>query len=352
MIFYKLDSNNKIRTWEIFIFSDGFMTSSGLIDGEKIDVEYPVPCGLASRTKDEQIELMVNSKISKKRDRGYCESIENAKLGVTNQLGFKLPMLATLLKKAPKFPYEMTYIQRKYNGHRCLIKCENGINIAYSRGGKLIPAIHEILEDIEIPEGVTVDGELYVHGLSLQKISSLVKKRQEGSSGVRFMCYDVILEKPYTDRYKFLSTEIGWCDRSELVTTTLAYGRFDAEKIMLNYIEQGFEGAILRDGNCKGYQDGKRSKTLIKVKPFYDDEFTVIDILESVEGWARLVCRIDGTDKTFKCSAPGTHPEKRRVLLNKNNFIGKKVNVKYPERSDDGIPVQAVATAWRDKEDE
>jgi len=349
---YKLDSKGKIRIWSILKSEVGFFTESGTLGGCLIKTDYPVPFGLASRNQQEQIDLMIYSKVSKKKDKGYCETIENAKLGVTNQLGFSLPMLATLLKKAPKFPYKSTYVQRKYNGHRCLIKCENGINIAYSRGGKLIESIHEILEDIEIPEGVTVDGELYLHGKSLQKISSLVRKRQPETTMLRFMCYDVIMKEPYGRRYDFLANDVGFCTRSELVHTAFLTGRFDAEKLMWSYVEEGYEGAILRDGENGYYEDGKRPKTVIKVKPFYDDEFVVVDILKSVDGWARLVCKCNGSDQTFNCSAPGTHWEKTMVLENKEFYIGKKVNVKYPELSEKGIPVQAVTTAWRDKENE
>ena len=349
---YKLDSKGKIRMWSAVEDERGFTTHSGIWAGARISTDFPVPYGLASRTQSEQILLEMNSKINKKKDQGYCEDLDNARKGVTNQLGFKLPMLALLLKKAPKFPYKNTYVQKKYNGHRCLIKCENGINIAYSRGGKLIPAIHEILRDMIIPEGVTVDGELYKHGWTLQKISSRVKKRQPETELVRFMCYDVILNEPYRKRLAYLQSSIGWCSRSESVETALMVGYFDAEKIMWSYVEDGYEGAILRDGDNGFYADGKRPQTLIKVKPFYDDEFTVIEILSSVDGWARLVCKCNDVDETFNCSAPGNHEEKREVLLNKDFYIGKKVNVKYPETSEKGIPVQAVATAWRNKENE
>ena len=348
---YKLDSKGNIRAWSAIQDDRGFTTHSGLVNGSKSETDFPIPHGLASRSQEEQIHSEMNSKANKKKDKGYCEDIGNAKKGVTNQLGFKLPMLARLLKKTPKFPYKKTYAQRKYNGHRCLIKCENGVNIAYSRGGKLITAIHEILRDIDIPEGATVDGELYLHGRTLQKISSLVKKRQEETPLVSFMCYDVILDLSYEYRMKYILEFVNFCERSEFVPTALLMGHFDAEKLMWTYVKEGYEGAILRDGDNGHYEDGKRPATLIKVKPFYDEEFEVIEILSSVEGWARLVCKCFNGE-TFNCSAPGSHFEKREVLLNKENYIGKKVNVKFPEYSEKRIPVQAVATAWRNKEDE
>lgn len=85
------------------------------------------------------------------------------------------------------------------------------------------------------------------------------------------------------------------------------------------------------------------------MKKWFDYEFLVINIKESADGWAILTCII--SNKTFTVSAPGTMSEKIHVLNNMEDYIGKKVTVKYSQITKDGIPFHPVATGWRDTTD-
>ena len=101
---------------------------------------------------------------------------------------------------------------------------------------------------------------------------------------------------------------------------------------------------ILRNADMP-YEIGKRSKGLIKIKQFLDDEFPVVDITKGVMGMPVLVCRAG--KHTFSVTAPGTHPEKQWALDNPNFFIGHDVTVRHVGLTKDGIPFHPVCLGRR-----
>jgi ATP-dependent DNA ligase len=109
----------------------------------------------------------------------------------------------------------------------------------------------------------------------------------------------------------------------------------------------GYEGLIIRQGEY-GYEDGKRSRSLIKVKKCFDDEFLVVDIHESVDGWAILECAVDN-EETFRVSAPGSMADKFYVALSKDEYIGRFVTVEYFEITNAGKPFHPVAIGWKEE---
>lgn len=343
---YYRDKKDRVRVTEFKKTEKGFQTITGLIDGSKSLTNHPVDFGLGGRSREEQIDLMIASKVSRLIDRGFVETIEAAKAAKpTNGLGYHKPMLARRFASVEEvYPYERSYIQRKLNGHRCIIRPKE--RIAYGRGGKIIKGMEGILSSIPENAQFPLDGELYRHGWKLQKISSEVRKHEECSEEIVFVCYDAIIEAPYSERLDYISS-LDFGPRIQLIHTAMIYGKFNPYPICESYVREGYEGMIIRtDG--KRYDDNERSINLLKLKPLIDKEFLVIDIFRSVEGWAKLRCKVED-GKYFNCSAPGSIEEKTEVFMNKEKFIGKYVTVEFPEYSEDGIPTQAVAVCWREE---
>lgn len=347
-LYYK-DVKGSIRVWSVFPTDQGFVTESGMLGGNLIQVPHMVPYGLGSRDQNEQIESMIQSRINKRIDRGYCHTVEQAQSGKpTNALGWHKPMLARRFDKVKEIDWSMTFVQRKFNGHRCIVRGED--DVAYSRGGKILGAIPEIIEDVGYADGIPIDGELYCHGVPLQTISSWAKKRQPDTHKLTFMVFDAIMDEPYYERLRFLrDIEGSFGPRVKIVPTDMCIGEFNPRPVMEQFIKEGYEGLILRLNDFP-YEDGKRSKGLIKVKSYLDKEFKVVRILKSVDGWARLVCEVR-PGVYFNCSAPGNFEEKTEVFQNKENYIGRFVNVQFPEYTNDGKPSQPVAVYWRDPEE-
>ena len=343
---YKKSRNGQMRFWSIEQEDNFLVKTFGVIGGEEVEHVEEV-FGNSLRDDYEQAEARMEAKIKKRMENGFKETIEEAQtadIGM-NQLGFTKPMLAARYDKVKDADPNNSYFQYKYDGHRCLIVNDGGIIKAYSRNGKPIESITEILGNIDVPEGVTIDGELYCHGQKLQTISSWIKRRQENTKKLRFICYDAVIDEDYTERLALISSlKLG--DRAE-VAPVLEYE--GAVKPMLNdAIGKGYEGLIMRAADGFEYKRGKRSKGLIKIKQFFDDEFVVVDVHPSRDNWAILTCMMHN-GKKFRVSAPGNIREKKFVLNNATLFIGKSVTVEYSMFTKDEIPFHPVATQWRDK---
>jgi ATP-dependent DNA ligase len=217
-----------------------------------------VHVNLSGRTIDEQMELEMQSRINSQIDNGYRYTLEEAKAAKgKNALNLPRPMLAKVYDKQD---LSSCFMQYKYNGHRCLITRQGDELIAYSRNGKIIETIGHILDGIDIPEGTTLDGELYIHGMALQTISSLVRKVQEDNYKLKYIVYDQISNVRFADRYgKLLDYRLG--NNARLATTHPSYVWESLERAK----EAGYEGLIARQNN-KGYEAGKRSDQLLKIE--------------------------------------------------------------------------------------
>jgi DNA ligase-1 len=341
MILYTRGARGTIYVWEIEIRSNSYLLMTygqkgGLLQEQR---EY-IDEGKQGRSIKEQLESRFWSRVNKMRDRGYVDSLDKLTDKVFNKLGFKRPMLAQPLNKVNDIDWSTAIVQPKYDGHRCLITNHLGDIIAYSRNGKLIETISHILDDLYIPEGMTIDGELYCHGMSLQRISSYVKKKQTETSLINYVCYDVIDDRPYLERFDNMKSLLRANNSLMYAPVIKVFNKFQAKEKMMEYRETGYEGAILRHGDTS-YQDGYRSKSLVKIKTTMDGYFEIIDIESSREGWGVLVCKID--DKKFNVSAPGTIQDKEFMLRNKHDFIGRDARVEFAYYTPDGIPFHPVA---------
>lgn len=347
---YAKANDGSIRVWEIGFEDDVIVINHGTLGGVIQHKTEEVEAGKAGRDRFDQIVSRMNSRVNKKIDAGYTESLENARSNKrTNSIGMLKPMLAITLDKIKKANYRGAIVQHKYDGNRCLVTNQDGRIIAYSRNGKPMKNLEHILKDIHIPEGMTIDGEIYCHGFPLQVICSWIKRKQEATEKLKYHVYDVIHRNTYSYRLSMLH-RLGLINASSVVPSTIVNSFEEVQSEFRKSRNEGYEGLIVRLEEY-GYEDGKRSKGLIKVKEWIDDEFLVTDIHQSVDGWGILTCHMR-TGKTFTVSAPGNMHDKRYVLENKNDFIGKKVRVEYAQLTKDGIPFHPVATMWRHKESE
>lgn len=340
---YIKDSNGNIRIWSIESEIDGFTITHGVLGGSLQTKFEEVLFGKVNRSQDEQIELQMNSRVSKQRDKGYVDTVEQAMASKpTNQLGLLKPMLAKNIDDVV-IDYKTAFIQRKYDGNRCLITNQDGNIIAYSRNGKPINSIDHILCNLDLQEGETIDGELYCHGQSLQTIVSWIKRQQQESKKIKFNVYDYVSNEPFKDRLqriqRFESESVN------VAETFNAYDLSDVMELFRLFRNDGYEGAIVRHGSA-GYQDGKRSSSLLKVKEWLDMEFIVKDIDVSKDGWAILQCEAPN-GKEFNVTCHGDHAYKEFVCLHRELFIGQCVTVEFAYFTADGIPFHPIAKGWR-----
>lgn len=337
-----------IGVWSIW--TDGatlHISHSSTLDGSPVHHSETVDRGCQGRSIEEQIQSRVRSRISKQRDKGYVESIDEAAKGAFNQLGLLPPMLAQVYKPGMEAG-RSAWIQRKLNGLRCLVTRQDGELIAYTRRGKPINSIDEILAEADkfVAEGDTIDGELYVHGVSLQTLNSWVKRRQANTGRLLFAMYDQVSPANFSDRHDELIDKVK--DRDLKRCVVLPKYKFESNDMRQQTFDdarsKGFEGLMIRlDGFC--YESNKRSASLLKDKAVFDTEVIVKDIVLSDKGNPVCVCDYNG--KEFRTSPPGSQAERMAAYTSKSKYIGTRLTIEYREITDDAIPFHAVGVNWR-----
>ena len=338
-----------IRYWSIDIeyASQELVIDYGWINGSMQTQVESVEINESGRDIDEQLELRRDSRVSSKIDSGYRQTKEEAIADAgKNALGFYRPMLAKRFDQVRGINWENMWCQNKYDGHRCLMRQTHDGIVAYSRQGKVITTIDHITKSMQLPFGVTLDGELYCHGQSLQRISSWAKRKQPGTLNLEYVVYDIVsTTEPYHERYNRIKTmQLGDSARlaptDKVIQESYIHSILDASRLA------GYEGLILRDKNSF-YDIGLRSKGLVKVKKFDDDEFKVVDVTASADGWGILICHTRRMHE-FRVSAPGAISNKIRILKEKDKYIGKTVTVEYANITADGVPFHPVALRFRE----
>lgn len=350
---YKMSpTTEQIQEWEIGQQGSVIVIRYGQQDGIIQVKTETILVGKGGRTLQQQIIHRMKSRVHKQLDKGYKVSVKEAidKVG-TNALGFYRPMLAHNLHKVSNVNWEDAIVQMKYDGHRCMILKLGGKLIAYTRQGKIITTISHILDNISIPEGTTIDGELYCHGISLQVLSSWIKRKQDNTKKLEYVIYDVVSKNPYSNRLDWLLS-INDNIANQVATSLIIEEKEEIISIFKDAKQKGYEGIIVRQGD-KGYGAGERCTSLIKVKQLpgmelIEKEFTVLDVLPSKDGWGVLKCQISDT-LDFNTPAPGTMEQKTEILTNKHKYIGRYITCEFPQYTDEGKPFHCVALRFKEE---
>lgn len=366
---YKRDGRGFIRYWKCYEVDDGIEMEFGVLGGTPQFQYEEIEFGKGGRDQDEQIASRINSRVNSKLDDGYLYDLEKVKASskALNRMGFSKPMLA---KKQEDVNLSVVcskpfYIQYKLDGNRCLIHNDGERLIAYTRNGKEFTTLSHIVDKLRdvVPPGYTLDGELYIHGVSLQSIVSLVKRKQPDTEKVIYHVYDMISDQPFSERYSELETILSdFKDNPTLPIRLVKTARYEPDspvelgEVLKEARLLKYEGLMLRSDykavrntmTKTGYEDGKRSATLIKFKEWESEEFKVIDIIPSKDGWARCVCECKGGEFTASC--PGDMSFRRYVMENKHLFIGKKLTCEFAYWTAERKPFHPTAVAFRDYE--
>jgi DNA ligase 1 len=303
-----------------------------------------------STTAEEQALKEVVALYAKQMKKKYSDSLETA--GETKRIK---PLLAGEWQKHKNKIQYSCHVQPKLDGVRTLGFRVDGKVVLQSRGGDFydVKHIQDQLESVLGPDDV-LDGELYIHGTPLQTITSLVRRPQPGSKSLEYHLYDVVVEDvPWSERYELLyGLDLKGASHVGRVATLTANSEEEVIEHQKNFIEAGYEGAIVRNG--KGlYREGYRSPDLLKVKTFCDDEFTIV-------GWKTgkgkfescpIFRCVTAGGKEFDVTPKGTAEERVEMLRQADEIVGQLMKVKYFAYSPDGIPLFPVGLSLRFPED-
>ena len=281
--------------------------------------------------------------------------------------GTLLPMLAKLYEDTV-FKKVDSYIgQWKINGLRCFITAYRNrgdmfkpIGLRFqSREGEywntlvdledyLLNCLPDKVIEQMIEECIVLDGEIYLPGHSVNEINHFVKTLCSETKLLQFWCYDVAIDEMiqnerclymFNNLYDFkikvnsIEDHLNNTRRFVILPTLNVVSDDNARVLRNHFISLGFEGLIMRNPNAT-YQYGKRNLSMIKYKAATDGKFTIVDIYkEPKRDVPILLCRNDINDETFETRLSDNHDNQRKVLYNKDQFIGKEVFIKFGERS-------------------
>lgn len=321
---FKYTTLGQVQSWQIFTSGDAYWTEEGIHEITKSDPTICVGKNIGKSnetTPQEQAELEAQAKWDKKVKQGYNEVL-------TKEKKFFQPMLAFDLAKYEKLLFTVpTWIQPKLDGVRCYMD-----KSLYTRTGDRIISCPHLEADL-----IGLDGELYNHDLNndFNKIISLVRKTKpddndlkESKQMVQYWVYDYpyLSHKVFSERYSALKNDFkNFPSNYKLVPAYPVYTKEDIEKYHEQFLEEGYEGSIIRL-DLGGYEN-KRSKQLLKHKNWQDAEWDIIDITEG-EG-NRAGCAATVTilvDRKVLCypTMTGTEEYMRAVWRDRDKIINKK----------------------------
>ena len=366
---YKRDSKGKIRQWNGWVEAGQggrwlMYVETGLLDGNKVKNRPKIYyAGKQGRDAKSQSMFELESKINKKRDEGYFDTIKEAQ-----DILVILPMLALDFNKRSHNIDYPAIGQRKFDGVRSMasINPDGSVSLK-SRKGKEFPHMNHLRQQIAslkgIPDGAFLDGELYSDTLTFQEVVGLVRREslkagdEDKLKQISYRLYDMLdpnnRDAGFQDRYDTLKTILGSTPPQNLILTKNfeISDKADVKPLHDQFVKEGYEGIMIRNKDGE-YGINKRSKNLQKFKEFYDQEFQIVGYEEGTgndAGTVIWVCMTQQGD-LFKARPKGTREERTEYFQKGDDFIGATLTVRYFEMTDDGIPRFPVGIAIRNYE--
>ena len=190
----------------------------------------------------------------------------------------------------------------------------------------------------------------------------MVKKLRPESVNVQFHVYDIPRGPGNTEQWKRRKNVLSKfndtlnraknCKSIVVVESHTAYYEEDVYELQSEFLEDGYEGAIVREMDGE-YKFGYRSNKLLKVKNFMDEEYLIAGFTTGVgkfEGSIVWICETENGD-TFKVVPQGTMEERQATYNTAGEHIGELLKVKFFELTDDNIPRFPVGLGIRLTED-
>lgn len=261
-------------------------------------------------------------------------------------------------------------IQPKYDGKRNIVGLQEGRIINCSRGRKQdksnYPTIKEqamvvyqvINERLGQPGNLSMspvwlDGEIYKHGVSFQKLMSATQasvNQHQNAKNLDYVVYDLIDDGEATQIIRLQFLELVFNDprvkalpNIKLSPWKIVYDHSTLAAEQTSFESMGFEGAMVRDPNAKYIQ--KRTWSIMKMKKFITEEWFIVGAEQATglqEGcviWI-LNSQRDGSGLTCRgipaYGEIGNHESRKQQYLNRHMFMGVCATIKYFEKSDIG----------------
>lgn len=362
---FKKSKIGKISMWEIYTQANQIITVHGYVDGEKqYDkvIATPKNVGRSNETTGEtQAISEAKAKWVKQKEKGYTEDPSGEAV-----MEVYLPMLAQKFKERWRDIKYPCFVQPKLNGMRCISYMKNGKRVYQSRLGKFWNTLEHLTKELEPFHNLILDGEIYLPGVDLQDIASLVKNQSDNevnglmASDLQYHVYDIILpEFTFSERLAVLKDVfdnldfLGETPKYVIpVYTSRVLSRGSIEEFHRINLKNKYEGTMIRNANGL-YALNTRSNDLQKYKPVLDGEFKIVGgyMVETgrEEGTCVFTC-ITENGKTFDVRPKGTLEKRKKYWRDLEKLKGKMLTCEFQEFTSEGKPFHARGVAVRDYE--
>lgn len=340
---YKKTATGAIQEWNIFVLENTIYTDFGQIDGATQTASDVISKGknigkVNETTPAEQALAEAQAKWEKQVKKGYVEDLDQARQGSDNLESVK-PMLAQPFDKhSHKIKYPC-FLQKKYDGIRCIAIIDDGKCTLWSRSRKPITSVPHIVAELEsrfAGMSLITDGELYNHNFkyNFEHIVHIVRQQKEpdpNHKDVEYHVYDLVSDAPFKDRYRDLQALLhGHSEFLKPADTLLVDSETELLEFTKTFIGQGYEGGIAR--NADSPYAGKRSYDLQKIKTFEDAEFLIVGVNEGrgkLKGHAAtFTCVTEAGDK-FEAKLKGELSKLKEYWENPEPVLGTFLTVQF-----------------------
>lgn len=266
--------------------------------------------------------------------------------------------LANKYDEKKKYKTDYWIVSQKMDGLRCVFIDDK----MFTRSGKDVVGFDEISRQLSAlnqkykyeNSDLIFDGELYSHHVPFQKIQGAVTSNKnidpDEKRSIFFVMFAIAVKNsngeyeclPIDDMNRIMKDINSEIDTDKVDTVpfeTISNNPETIKNKCIKYIEEGYEGAMLRNP-YKSYE-WKRSDDLLKVKIFNESDFIVTGIFEGTginEGrLGGFYIESDYNNKSVKCAVGSgfTFEDREYFWNNPEEVIGKSVEIKFQGLTDE-----------------
>lgn len=263
---------------------------------------------------------------------------------------FALMLAPNDLPDITKVKYPTT-VQPKLDGFRCVYRDGE----FWTRAGRPFPNVNlkEHFKSVYNLSDWVLDGEMYDHTINFNKLSSILNNETAPiPSTVKFSVYDCLSIKDWDNQttkkeYQYrlqdlrvaLSIISDYKKVIDVATDTVTTSK-EVKDLYKKYLDKGYEGVMLKDptGLYKWKRTTVKSGEMLKVKPFETLDLVITGIYAgegNFEGMAGGI-DVDYNGVTVSVGSGFDMATRKKLSATPNDYIGKTVEIKYFEETEDG----------------
>lgn len=360
---------NLWRVWEGELQGDHVTVRTGFEGSELSSVTRKFEGSSVGKKNEKTAEfnakLWFDTKVENQvKRKGYARDKADITTSGKGKEVFLLPMLAKECPKGAKRAKlgDEVFMQPKLDGVRGQVNIRTGE--VRSRQAKPLQMYR--IRDAAIKLGSVfvsrewIDGEFYCHGMLFRDIVSIVKSHEddgemsEKKKKIQFHVYDIYdAGIPFRERTKVIEQMSVFWDHSVFTRVdTIKIKTADIDDVHSDFEGRQYEGIMIRPDVDTGYEAGKRSATVLKVKSHMTEEFEIVGgkmergDIHKEDRLGAFICVTD-KGKRFEARPMGEVAMKIEYWKNLKDYVGRWASVKFKEWTPDQKPREPVMIGFR-----